>query len=326
MKSLKKVLTLITAVIMVTALFAGCGSKSTSSGSSAQSGQAEYAIVLKTLSNPFWVSMKEGIEKEAAAKGVKVDIFAVNSESDTQGQLQTLENLLSKNYKGIGVAPLSPVNLIQTVAQASKKGIYVINIDEKLDMDQLKAAGGSVIAFVTTDNKKVGAKAAQFIVDKIGSQGGKVAIIEGQAGNASGDDRKNGASGVFKSNSSIKLVASQPADWDRAKALDVAANILQTNPDLKAFYCANDTMALGAEQAVINAGKAGKVLVVGTDGDPEALQSIKDGKMNATVAQDPAQIGAKSLDLLINAVQSKQAISADKEPDFVAIDSNLITK
>jgi D-allose transport system substrate-binding protein len=101
---------------------------------------------------------------------------------------------------------------------------------------------------------------------------------------------------------------------------------MQTNPDLKAFYCCNDTMALGVMQAVQNVGKAGKILVVGTDGTPEALQMIDAGRLTATVAQDPAKVGAAGLDLLVEAVKSGKQIGVDAEPKFTAIDSILVTK
>lgn len=99
---------------------------------------AEYAVVLKTLSNPFWVDMKKGIEDEAKTLGVSVDIFASPSEGDFQSQLQLFEDLSNKNYKGIAFAPLSSVNLVMPVARAWKKGIYLVNLDEKIDMDNLK--------------------------------------------------------------------------------------------------------------------------------------------------------------------------------------------
>ena len=276
---------------------------------------AEYAVVLKTLSNPFWVDMKKGIEDEAKTLGVSVDIFASPSEGDFQSQLQLFEDLSNKNYKGIAFAPLSSVNLVMPVARAWKKGIYLVNLDEKIDMDNLKKAGGNVEGFVTTDNVAVGAKGASFIIDKLGAEGGEVAIIEGKAGNASGEARRNGATETFKKASQIKLVASQPADWDRIKALDVATNVLQRNPNIKAIYCANDTMAMGVAQAVANAGKTGKVLVVGTA-----------GQMTATVAQNPADIGATGLKLMVDAEKSGKVIPLDKAPEFKLVDSILVTQ
>ncbi len=155
--------------------------------------------------------MKKGIEDEAKTLGVSVYIFASPSEGDFQSQLQLFEDLSNKNYKGIAFAPLSSVNLVMPVARAWKKGIYLVNLDEKIDMDNLKKAGGNVEAFVTTDNVAVGAKGASFIIDKLGAEGGEVAIIEGKAGNASGEARRNGATEAFKKASQIKLVASQPS-------------------------------------------------------------------------------------------------------------------
>lgn len=289
------------------------------------SGEAEYAVILKTLSNDFWATMKKGIEEEAAKQGIKVDIFAAQSEDDTEGQLRILENCLAKNYKAIGVAPLSPTNLINGIVQANKKGIYVMNIDEKIDMDSLKAAGGSVIAFATTDNVKVGEKGANYIIDKL-TDGGEVAIIEGKAGNASGEARKQGATAAFEAKDNIKLVGSQPADWDRQKALDTAASMIQQNPNLKAFYCCNDTMALGALQAVKNAGKLGEIMVVGTDGAAEALESVEAGELSATVAQNSAEIGAVSLRQMIKAVNDGAEIDANATPETIPVDSDIVEK
>lgn len=134
---------------------------------------AEYAVVLKTLSNPFWVDMKKGIEDEAKTLGVSVDIFASPSEGDFQSQLQLFEDLSNKKYKGIAFAPLSSVNLVMPVARAWQKGLYLVNLDEKIDMDNLKKAGGNVEGFVTTDNVAVGAKGADFIINKLGAEGAK---------------------------------------------------------------------------------------------------------------------------------------------------------
>lgn len=287
---------------------------------------SDYAVVLKTLSNPFWVDMKKGIEDEAKSLGVSVDIFASPSEGDFQAQLQLFEDLINKKYKGIAFAPLSSVNLVIPVAKAWRQGIYLVNLDEKIDMDNLKKAKGNIEGFVTTDNVAVGGKGAEYIINALGEAGGEVAIIEGKAGNASGEARRNGATEAFKQAPNIKLVASQPADWDRIKALDVATNVLQRNPDLRAFYCANDTMAMGVAQAVANAGKTGKVLVVGTDGIPEARKMVASGLMTATVAQNPQDIGATGLTLLVNAARRGSVIGLDSAPAFQLVDSLLITR
>ena len=318
------------AVVLLSVVLAGCGTKSGTDTTGTNTGtsgtQADYAIILKVETTDFWATMKEGILEEAKKLGVTVDVYAATSEEDTSGQLSILETCIAKGYKAIGVAPLSSTNLINGVVEASKKGIYVMNIDEKIDLDALKAAGGSVIGFATTDNVAVGKQAAEYIATTLGSNGGDVAIIEGKSGNASGESRKQGAKEGFAAVSGLKLVDSQPADWDRQKALDVAANYITMYPNLKAIYCCNDTMALGALQAVINAGKLGEILVVGTDGAAEAVTSVKAGQLSATVAQDSAEIGAESLRQMVKAVKENATIDANVAPQEINVASYVITK
>ncbi len=333
---IKRLAALFLSVLFLSVVLVGCsggdnGGNTTTAQNGATTnqtgtGKAEYAIILKTLSNDFWATMKEGIEAQAAELGVSVDIFAAQSEEDTAGQLTILENCLTKGYKAIGVAPLSPTNLINGIVQANEKGIYVMNIDEKIDLETLKGAGGSVIAFATTDNEAVGEKGARYIIEQLGDDGGDVAIIEGKAGNASGESRKAGATKAFRAADDIDLVASQPADWDRQKALDTATSYIQMYPDLDAIYCCNDTMALGALQAVINANKLDEIIVVGTDGSAEALESIKAGQLSATVAQDPAEIGATSLREMVDAVKQQVKIDPQADPRTIPVDSYVVTK
>lgn len=307
-------------------IIAGCsGNENAESRNISTSNSQEYLMIIKTLSSPFWVNLKNGIEEEANRLGVNVTVLAGNSEDDIQGQLRLFEENIAKNYAGIGFAPISPVNLISAVYQAYAKGIYLVNVDEKVNMEQLKANKANVEGFVNTDNFKVGASAAKFIVEQIKS--GDVIIIEGKAGTTSGEDRRTGATSVFTNTAGINLVASQPADWDRTRALDVTSSLLQRYPNIKAIYCCNDTMALGAQQAVENIQKQGSIIVVGTDGTPEAFQSIKEGKLKATMEQDSKQIGAQGLRLLVEAVQSgKGLISIDAEPKVIGLEAILVTQ
>jgi D-allose transport system substrate-binding protein len=290
---------------------------------SAESTDAEYAIVLKTLGNPFWETMKQGIEAKAAELGVKVDIFAATSEDDVEGQLTILENAVSKGYKAIGVAPLSPTNLNNVIAQAMNDGIYIVNIDEKVDVEALKALGGNVMGFVTTNNVAVGKLAGDAICQNL-PDGGEVAIIEGKAGNASGLDRRNGAEEAFAAQSNITLVESQPADWDRTKAYDVATNYITKHPELKAIYCCNDTMAMGAIEAVKAAGA--NILVYGTDGNDDAIASVMAGELAGTVAQDPANIGATAFEMLVNMVNNNTPIDMAADVPVEYVSAKLIVK
>ena len=317
-------LTILVLALMLMISFTAC-SKDAETATTEPEEQAEIAIILKTLSNDFWAQMKDGIEAEAEKLGIKVDVYAAQSEDDLQGQLDLFETAISKKYKAIGIAPLSPANLNTAIVKANEAGIYVGNIDEQVDIDQLQGLGGSLLFFVTTDNVAVGEKGAGYIIEQ-NSDGGKVAIIEGKAGNATGNDRKVGATKAFEGAEGFEVVASQPADWDRTKALDVAANLISKYPDLVGIYCANDTMALGAQEAVVNANKKDQIIVVGTDGASEAVDAVKAGNLAATVAQDSAEVGAEALRQLVQALKDKPAIDPQVIPEKTPVDSNLITK
>lgn len=326
-KSFRAVITAVAATTALALTACGGGAATTDPGtpdSSAAGGGKKYAVVLKVLSSEFWQKMETGIKDKAKELGVEVDVYAANTEDDVEGQVTLAENLLDKGYAGIGVAPLTGDNLVGVVAEATEKGIPVINIDERLNMESLKAANGAVIGFVTTDNEKVGEIGAQFILEQLGAEGGQVAIIEGRAGTASGEARKVGATKAFEAADGVDIVDSQPADWDRTKAYDLATNYISKNPDLKAIYCANDTMAMGAQQAVQDSGK--DIIVVGTDGNADAVDSVNAGDLDATVAQDSATIGAKSLELLVDYVESGAKFDSSVTGDDTFIDAILVTK
>ena len=315
---MKKILVALVMVLLIASLgFAG-GRRQ------AAAGEERYAILLKTFANEFWTAMADGIQQYARENGILVDLYAAQSEADLQGQLAMLEDIARKDYVGIGVAPLSPVNLINGIVQANKKGIPVINIDERVDFDQLRAAGGHMIGNYTTDNIAVGRTGGNFIVQNV-PRGSKAAIIQGTGGNVTSRQRSQGAEEAMKA-AGIDVVAIQPGDWDRVKALDVATNIMQTHPDLRAFYCANDTMALGVLQAVQNANRQNQIIVVGTDAVPGAVESVKAGGLAATVGQDPVGIGIACLRDLISAHKNGFTFNPSADIPVKFIDSFLVTK
>ena len=287
----------------------------------AAEGKAEYAVVLKVLSSQFWQTMRDGIQAEADKMGIKVDIYAANTEDDVEGQVTLLENAISTGYKAIGVAPISDVNLNNAIADATSKGIKIVDIDEKVNMDALAELGGACYAYVATDNVAVGKLGAEYLIEQIGGAG-EVAIVEGKAGAVSGENRRDGAKAAFEA-AGLTIVESQPADWDRTKAYDVATNYITAHPDLKAIYCCNDTMAMGVQEAVEASGK--DIKVCGTDGNDDAIQSVADGKLTATVAQDPAAVGAKGLQLMVEAVENDAAMEIGAEVPVYGIDAILIT-
>lgn len=346
---MKKLLAIVMAAMMVLALVA-CGSTAASSApassaaastpassapasstaASTATSTADYSgikigVLLKPESNTYWSGMGAAITEWAKQTGATVDIYYAESEENISGQLEQMENMIAKGYDAICAAPLSASNLVQGVKEATDAGIIVVNVDEQIDPAAVKEAGGAMYAQYTTDNILVGEKAATYITQKITS--GKVAIIEGTAGNATSQARTKGATDYFAKQSGIELVASTSGDWDRLTAQDVATAMITANPDLKAIYCCNDVMALGAVAAVQNANKTDSILVVGTDATADGKTSISNGEESATIGQDNEGIGIKCCIAACEAVKAgwKPADHVGEDVKVEYVDSFLVT-
>ncbi len=261
----------------------------------------KIGYILKTESNEYWATEAEGVEAWAAEKGVQVDVQFIDDETNFSGQLEIMENMINMGYDAIVASPLSSNNLVNGVIKASEAGVVVVNNDEGIDLDAVIAGGGNMAGYCATNNIDVGNTAGKFIAETIGE--GKVAIISGTDGNVTSNQRTEGAKEILDAAEGIEVVAVQNGDWDRQIAMDVATNILTTYPDLKAFYCANDNMALGVYEAVVNADLTKQCIVVGTDAIAGAKESVKDGGLAATVGQDNIGLGVACGEIAIQCVQ-----------------------
>jgi len=269
--------------------------------------QKRYKIgaLLITLTNPFWVTVKEGYLDAAKEFGVQIDVLTAPTEGDLAAQLATLESMVAKDYDAIVVHTITAHNLIPGIVKATKRGIPVIDPDGRVDRKAVEEAGGKVIQAHTLDFYEQGKMGAQFIVEQLKPEGGKVAIIEGLPGAPQSEARRDGAKDVFEAEPTIDLVAVQAGDWDRTKALDIATNIIQAHPDIRGFYCANDVMALAVAEAVAAAKKEGQVIIVGTDFIADAKEAIKDGRIHASVAFSPYMYGQLGARMAIMAIEGK---------------------
>jgi ribose transport system substrate-binding protein len=270
--------------------------------------------IVKTLVNEHWQQVKAGYEAAAKDLGVKVDVVAADSESSFGQQLDFAQTLIGKGANALTVSPLSSTNLDPALQDASKAGLPIINVDD--------AKITSVPAvFYGGDHHEMGVLAAQYMIDKLPA-GSKVAMVEGQAGSPAGVARKDGFTETIK-NSKLQLVASQPGDWDRVKALNAATNILQANPDVKGIYAANDTMALGVIEAMNGSSKGAGIIVIGTDAVPEAIKDVKEGKLDGTIAAFPYKLGYNGLVLAVRALEGEKLPATVQAPIALVTADNL---
>lgn len=261
----------------------------------AKDGRPTVALVVKTLNNPFFLEMQKGAEEAAKQAGVNLVVQAAEREVDVERQMQIIENLIQRKVGALCIAPSGSREIVPVIVKANKANIPVLIVDTRADEKALAAAGGTIATFIGSDNYDGGRLAGQFVAEKLGGKG-NVAILEGIPGHETGDARLRGFKEAVAKASGIKIVASQPANWERDQGFNVFQNILQANPEVNALFACNDLMALGATEAIAAAGKRGKILVVGFDAQPEARAAIKKGTMAATVAQFPSRMGATAIE------------------------------
>jgi len=296
-----------------------CGAQSALDKVPEPSRNYKVGVLLKTLANEWWVAYMDGCKQTAAEYGVKLEFFAAPTEGDVQGQLETLETMVRKGYDALMVSPITEYNLLPGLAKATKAGIPIVLVAEPISDEARQQEGIRLETFIDADNRGAGRAAAEYLSNAL-ERGSKVLIIEGMAGAPGSQMRVGEFEEASKRLGVLSIVASQPGNWDRLTAMNITMATLKVHPDLKAIYAANDTMALGAAEAVAASRAAGKVMIVGTDAIPSALDAIMEGRMTGTVDLDPATMGRLSVQSVIAALEGV------KIPPYMASQVKLVTR
>jgi ribose transport system substrate-binding protein len=238
------------------------------------------ALVVSTLNNPYFVSLADGAK--AKAKELGYNLTVLDSQNDTAKELSNVEDALNQNVKALLLNPVDSDAAKAAVREAKAQKVPVLTLDRS-------AKGVTVTSHIASDNVAGGKLAGELIVKQLDGKG-NVVELQGQPGTDAARDRSNGFRQALAAAPGLKIVASQPANFDRTQGLNVMENILQAHPKVDAVFAADDEMALGAIKA-IQAARL-KVVVVGFDGTPDAVAAVKNGTMYATIAQQPSLIGS----------------------------------
>jgi ribose transport system substrate-binding protein len=265
----------------------------------------KVGLVVSTLNNPFFVTLKEGAE--AKAEEMNLELIVLDSQNDPAKELANMEDLLTQDVSAIMINPTDSDAVVNAIKMANTKGVPVLTLDRG-------ANAGEVATHIASDNVAGGLMAGEFIVDLL-SGSGKVVELEGIAGTSAARDRGEGFNKALEGQD-IEVVARQVADFDRTKGLSVMENILQAQPEIDAVFAHNDEMALGALKAVQAAGK--DIKIVGFDATDDAVKSVEAGELAATVAQQPAMIGSLGVESALKVIMG-EAVDA-----YVPVDLMLV--
>lgn len=248
----------------------------------------KVGLVMKSLANEFFVTMQDGAKQYQKDHAADFDMITngIKNETDTSAQIDIVKQMILSKVNAIVIAPADSKALVKVLEDASKAGIKIVNIDNRLDPGVLKSKNLD-IPFVGPDNRK-GAKLVGDYLAKQLASGDKVGIIEGVPTTTNAQQRTAGFKDAMDA-AGLKIVSTQSGNWEIDEGRKVASAMLSEYPDLKALLAGNDNMALGAVSAVRAAGKAGKVLVVGYDNIEAIKPMLQDGRVLATADQAAAQ-------------------------------------
>lgn len=282
-----------------------------------ESEKRQIALVMKTLTNPFFVEMEKGARQAETELGIELLVRTGAQETSVDQQINIIETLIEDGVDAIVIAPADSVALIPILKTAQDAGIVIVNIDNRLDPDSMAQVGLTNVPFISVDNVQGGYLSAQHVAGQI-EEPTQVAILEGIRSAQNAEDRRAGAVQAFDENDNIEVVASETANWKIDEAYNVTKQIFTDNPEIGAIFAANDMMALGAIQYLEENGRQ-DVLIASYDALDEAKEAIRAGTMSSTIDQQAARQG------YIGVVSANQMLDGEATDTEIFVDVLLVT-
>jgi len=243
-------------------------------------------VSLLNLSNEFIVMLSRSMEKRAHELGVRLVVN--DAERGAEKQVQQVESFIAQRVSAIILNPCEVEASSPAVEKALAAGIPVINVNS-----ETRAAP---TAFIGSRDEDAGRIAMEYIAHRLHGNG-NIVMMHGFMGQAAQIKRDQGAREVLARNHGLHLLAAQTAEWDRAKGMSLMENWMQSYGDrINAVFAQNDEMAMGALIAIEQAGRKGKIVVVGVDAIADALEAVREGRLDATVYQDASGQGTAAVD------------------------------
>ena len=278
----------------------------------AEAVKQKIAVVVSTLNNPWFVVLGDTAKARAIELGYDATVF--DSQNDTAKEASHFENIIAGGYKAILFNPTDSDGSIANVRKAKAAGIPVFCIDREIN------ATNAATAQMLSDSYSGCVKLGEYFVEQVGEEGKYVELL-GILGDNNTRSRSDGFHSVVDRYPKLVCVGKQTAEFDRAKGLEVMESLLQKNPDIKAVFCGNDSMAMGAYQALVSAGKAAKVKVFGFDGADDVVKLIAEKKIAATGMQFPKKMAQQAAEFADQYIKGKRDF-----PQKIPVKVDLVTQ
>lgn len=254
----------------------------------------QIALVMKTLTNPFFITMERGAREAEKELGIKLIVKTGSQETAIAQQIDIIRKLIKDKVDAIVIAPASSIELVPILAKAQEQGIVIVNIDNELDKDTSAKFNLKNVPFISVDNQEGAYLSAKYICENV-TKKSKAVILEGIRSAQNGIDRKKGAMKAFNENKNIEVVASETANWKIDEAYEVFQNIWNEHKDIDLVFCSNDMMALGVVQ-FLQENNIQNVKIAAFDNIEEIKPHLESGAVSVTIDQQADVQGYKGIE------------------------------
>lgn len=294
------------------------GGATASSLSASRANQVTVALIMKSLSNPFFYRMQQGAKAEAARQRVHLEVFGLQHETEISRQINIMENCISRGFTAIILCPADSVSLAASCRKAMQAGITIVTADNPLDAG-VSERMGIAPPFVGPDNVEGSELVARYALESIGGVGTAM-VLGGIPGAVNAEKRMEGFMNVLARFPGVRLVAQATANWHEEEAFTVMSGLLAKHGPPDVVLSANDSMALGALLALEMQDSLGATRITGYDNIEAVQREILAGRILATVEQRPDIMGAKAVELVV------QIANGATPPQVVRTPVSLITR
>jgi ribose transport system substrate-binding protein len=279
----------------------------------AQAHRLTIALLTKNQTNPFFAAERLGAEDAARQMGAHMIEFIPTQPDSIPEQMSEIDDVIQRKPDAIVMVPVDYKAMVPGIEKINAAGIPVVNITDR-------SAGGTFLSYVGSNDYDLAKATGTELLKAMGGKG-TVIILEGVPGALTSINRLRGFKDALKAFPNVRLVATQPANYQRLQAMQVMDNLLQAHPDVDGIMAENDAMAIGALDALDDADH--KALVVGINGTEEAVDEIKKGRMLATGDYDGFLQGCAGTMIAIRHLRNEPVVTSIIQPPVVIDRSNV---
>lgn len=287
-------------ILFIIALILSCGDKTSTGNSNSLSDSKKIVLITMDSIDEHWLSVRSGAEDKVKELGnIELIFRAPAGKTDPNEQTRMAEDAINQKADAILLAPSDPAALAPVAAKIKEANIPLILIDSAISTEDYDA-------FFSTDNEAAGALAGETFAKLVNGRG-KIGIVHAQPSSTTAIARGKGFETKIKEIApNIQIVSVQYSDGDKARALNIATDIMTANPDLVGFFTSNEGSTIGVARAIEDMGKKDSVMLVGFDKSQDTIRALENGTLKATIVQNPYRMGYEGIQTAVDILEGKK--------------------